>query len=263
MKQTGDSRQASLGPLQRKTFGAALTQTLREHVPTLGALTAQALSEHIQKLIEQYFPSTERLRMGQVLWPAVDVHESAGYGKPIEECQLKPVMLQLIGEQDIQALVEGATRRTVRQGAAVRVCQQAHEQGGVLTLSDVGAMLQVSPTTVSHYLKEYEKEHPGELVPRRGTVHDMGPTLTHKKIICQKVIVEGMSVEMAARSTRHSAAAVTRYVQDYRRVAACLKQGMTIKQAAYATGLPVRLAGDYQELIELHQSKQNGQKEAQ
>lgn len=262
MKRATDARQAALGPLRRKTFGASLTQTLREHVPALGALTAQALSDHIQKLIEQYFPPAERLRMGQVLWPAIDVRESAGYGKPIEECQLKPVMLQAIADEDIQALVEGATRRQVRQQAAVRVCRQAHEQGGVLTLVDVGAMLQVSPTTVSRYLKEHEKEHPGELVPRRGTVHDMGPTLTHKKIICRKVIVEGMSVEQAAQQTRHSPAAVTRYVQDYRRVAACLKQGMTIQQAAYATGLPQRLATDYQELIDLHQSKQNGQKEA-
>ena len=262
MKTATDPRQAVLGPLQRKTFGAALVQTLREHVPTLGALTAKALADHIQKLIEQYFPPAERLRMGQVLWPAVDVNETAGYGKPIQDCRLKPVMLQAIAEEDIQALVEGATRRQVRQQSAVRMCGQAHAQGGVLTLADVGAILQISPPTVSRYLKEYEKDHAGHLVPRRGTIHDMGPTLTHKKIICQKVIVEGLSVEQTARQTRHSPAAVTRYVQDYRRVAACLKQGLSIKQAAYATGLPPRLAADYQELIQMHRLNQNGKKEA-
>jgi predicted transcriptional regulator len=263
MKQATNSTQALLGPVQRKTFGAALVQTLREHVPTLGELTAQALAQHLQKLIDQYFPPTERLRMGQVLWPAIDVNETAGYGKPIEQCRLKPVMLQAISEQDIAQLLAGARRPAVRQQIAVRLCLQAHEQGGVLTLADVGTMLHVSPTTASKYIKDYEQEHPGELVPRRGTIHDMGPTLTHKKIICRKVIHEGKSIEQTAQQTRHSPAAVTRYVQDYRRVAACLKQGMSLKQAAYATGLSPRLAADYQELIELHQSKQNGKKEVQ
>jgi predicted transcriptional regulator len=263
MKQATHSREALLGPLQRKTFGAALVQALREHVPTLGSLTAQALADHIQKLIEQYFPPAERLRMGQMLWPAIDVRESAGYGKPIEQCRLKPVMLQAISEQDIAQLLEGVRRPVVRQGIAVRLCCQAHEQGGVLTLADVAAMLHVSPTTVGHYIKEYEKEHNGELVPRRGTLHDMGPTLTHKKIICQKVIGEGLSIEQTARQTRHSPAAVSRYVVDYRRVAACLSQGMSVKEAAYATGLSPRLAAEYQELIESHQSKQNGKKEGQ
>ena len=34
--------------------------------------------------------------------------------------------------------------------------------------------------TISRYVREHEKET-GDLVPRRGTVHDMGPSLTHKR----------------------------------------------------------------------------------
>jgi hypothetical protein len=32
-------------------------------------------------------------------------------------------------------------------------------------------------------------------VPRRGTLYDMGPTLTHKKPIIRKLFLEGKSVE--------------------------------------------------------------------
>ena len=262
MKAARNAREAVLGPLQRKTFGAALVQTLREHVPPLGALTAQALADHIQKLIDQYFPPAERLRMGQVLWPAIDERESAGWGKKIEDCKLKPVMIQAIGEEDIQALLDGVKRREVRKGAAVRMFEQAHEQGGVLTHADVGAILHLSAPTVGRYVKEWEEAHKGQLVPRRATIHDMGPTLTHKAVICRRVILEGQSVEQAARATRHSPAAVTRYVVDYRRVQACLRQGLSPAQTAYATGMSPRLVEQYEALIDQERSKQSCKKEA-
>jgi AraC-like DNA-binding protein len=262
MKRATNYRQGALGPLQRKTFGAVLRQTLRQHVPTLGPLTARVLADHIQKVMAPYFPSTARLRMGQMLWLAVDVRETAGYGKPIEDCKLKPVMLQAVAEEDIQSLLDGQTRRQVRKNACVRLCRQAYEQGAVLTLTDVAAILQIAPTTVHQCLQEYEHMHPGQLVPRRGNIHDMGPTLTHKKIICQKVIREGLSIGQTAQATHHSPEAVTRYIQDYRRVAACQKHGMTIQQAAYATGLSLRLATQYQDLIHSNTPQPAGEKEA-
>ena len=94
--------------------------------------------------------------------------------------------------------------------------------------------------TISRYVREHEKET-GDLVPRRGTVHDMGPSLTHKREICRQVILQGHSIRDTARSTKHSPEAVTRYVFDYRRVFTCIKQGLSISQTAYATHLSKNL----------------------
>jgi len=248
MKNAMNPKEAVYGPLQRKSFGAALSHELREHVPTLGSLTVQPLAQRIEQMVDEYFPSTEHLRMGQVLWPAVDEREKAGYGKPIEETKLKPVLLDAINMQDIEDFLKGVSRKQIREKVAVRLFEQAKEQGGVLTCVDAASIMRLSPVTISHYLKEYEKKS-GELVPRRGTVHDMGPSLTHKREICRRVIVEGKSIESTARETNHSVEAVTRYVHDYRRVRACLKTGMTVDQTSYATSLSKRLVSEYKELM--------------
>jgi hypothetical protein len=87
------------------------------------------------------------------------------------------------------------------------------------------------------------------MVPRRGNIHDMGLTLTHKKIICQKVFGEGKSVEQTARETYHSPAAVVRYVNDFKRVRECLKERMSPKKIAFATGLSLSLTNQYVDMI--------------
>ena len=50
-------------------------------------------------------------------------------------------------------------------------------------------------------------------MPRRG--HDTGPTLTHKKMICNIYLNEGGSVEQTCKQTNHSPEAVTRYIIDF------------------------------------------------
>ena len=80
----------------------------------------------------------------------------------------------------------------------------------------------------------------------------MGPSVTHKRQICRRVIVEGRSIEDTARDTRHSPEAVTRYVQDYRRVAACLAMGLSTDWTSFATRLSKSLVEQYREIMREH-----------
>jgi len=251
MKSTNRFREVLYGPVQRKTFRASLIRELREHIPTLGSLTAEPLAKRIEQLVEEYFPPTERLRMGQVLWPAVDEAETAGYGKRIEQTKLKPVLLQAVSEEDIKDYLAGKPANEIKKKAALRLFEQAKEQGGVLTAVDVASILHLNPATIGQYVRSHERET-DTLVPRRGTVHDMGPSVTHKRQICRRVILEGRSIEETARDTRHSPAAVTQYVQDYRRVAACLHMGLSMHQTSFATRIPQRLIKQYKDIMSQH-----------
>jgi predicted transcriptional regulator len=159
------------------------------------------------------------------------------------------VVLNLLSSEDLQALGSGVRQAQIRKWVVVRLFKDAMNQGGLLNASDVAAILRISTASVSRTIKEHERQT-GEVVPRRATVHDMGPTITHKATICRKVIVEGRSIDEAARETLHSPEAVSRYVQDYRRVLACLKQGLSVRQSAYATGMSESLVSEYQRLIE-------------
>ena len=80
-------------------------------------------------------------------------------------------------------------RQHTRRNKLVRLCTQAYAQGGVLSLADVALLIHKSMTPVSQDIVEYGRAS-GETVPRRGTVHDMGRSITHKAIICYKRLVE-------------------------------------------------------------------------
>ncbi len=247
MKAAKSHRETVFGPLQRKSFRAALAMELSKNIPTLGALTAQALADHLEVLIQEYFPPTERLRMGQVLWPAVAKNETGAYGKRIEQTQLKPVLLTLFEDQDLADYLQGMAKAQIGQKIAIRLFEQAYEQGGVLTRIDVATLLRLNPKTISKYVRDYERETQ-RTVPRRGTIHDIGPSVTHKREICYRVIVQGRSIEETARDTRHSPEAVTRYVKAYRRVFFCLQSGFSLDQTAFATKLSKSLVKQYAEL---------------
>lgn len=237
------------GPLQKKTFASALSRFLEEQCPQLGGhLTRQVIVDKIQQLVEEFYPPNTHLRMGQVMWPAVDVNEKAAYGKSIEKTRIKPVFVDMIAPEDIQSFLSGEKARAIRQQATVRLFKQAKEQAAVLTRADVAVMMRLSPATISKYVRHWEKENQS-LVPRRGTIHDMGRSITHKKQICYKVIVEGKTIEQTARETDHSPDAITRYVKDYKRILACLHKGLTPKDTAFVAKVSKNLVYEYMSLI--------------
>lgn len=251
MKSTRSHRETVFGPLHRKTFRAALAAELVKHIPSLGPLTSQALADHLDRLIQEHFPPTERLRMGQVLWLAVARNETAAYGKTIERTRVQPVLLSLFTAQDLEDYFQGMSWKERRKKVALRLFHQAYEQGGVLTRADVAALMGLDTSTISDYVREYELET-HKLVPRRGTIHDLGPSLTHKRQICYQVIVQGRSIEETARNTHHSPEAVTRYVRDYRRIFHCLQSGLSISETAFVAKLPKRLVQEYADLQREH-----------
>ena len=235
---------------EKKGFKAALNYFFAENIPQLGGeLTRGPVVNKIYQMVEEYFPSTERIKMGQLLWYAIDENEKAGYGKSLDKCKQRPVILDVIHETDIDDILNGVKKRDRQKKVIIRLYNQAYKQKGVLTHADVGAVLRLAPGTISRYVREYEKET-GEIVPRRGNIHDMGPTLTHKKIICHKLYYEGKSVEQTARETKHSPAAVVRYGNDFKRVRECLKEKWDANRIAFTTGLSKSLTKEYVDMID-------------
>lgn len=239
-------------PEFRKTFEAALSYFFKENIPALsGDIIARPVVAKIREMVDRYFPSGERLRPGQTLWYGVAASETSGYGKKIEDCQITPVIVDLVSEDDIKAYVEKIPKRKRQQNVAVRIHNQAFEQGAVFTYADTAAIMRLAPGTVGSYIREYEKEY-GISVPRRGNIHDMGPTLTHKRDICVKHLFEGKTVEQTAFETNHSPEAVSRYTKDFKRVYTCLKEGWNIEKITQTTGLSESLSKQYIEMIEEH-----------
>ncbi|OVE81436.1 hypothetical protein BVY04_03360 [bacterium M21] len=205
--------------------------------------------QSVLEMVDSFYPETNHLRQGQITWTTVDKNENGSYGKRIQQTRLTNVTLDLVRPVDVTERAAGKKLREMKQEAAVRLCNQAYEQGGCMTNAEVAILLKISPNTVSKYILSWE-EDTGTVIPRRGSIHDMGPTLTHKRIIIRKLYLEGKSVEQTSRETYHSPEAIHRYIKTFKQVLLCKRKQLTPTEITFAVNISKRLFKEYEELIE-------------
>jgi hypothetical protein len=250
MKGTSDYRTAEFGPLKNKTFAGALSAFFEKECPHLGGeRIRKVLVQSIVDIVERFYPRTTHLRPGQTPWVTVDRNEGSAYGKKMTETKMTSVILDLVTPQDADDRINGKRTRQIRKEALGRLCKQAYEQGGCLTCSELCILLKSPRTEITNLIRDWEKENQ-EVLPRRGTIHDIGPSVTHKKKIIEKLFLQGKSTEDVMRETSHSADAVHRYIVAFKQVVLCRKKGLHKGETAFAVNMSVRLVEEYERLIE-------------
>ncbi len=116
----------------------------------------------------------------------------------------------------------------------------------MLSQADLGLLLTQSNSAISQAMRAKFRTSPeSKLLPSRGSLHDLGQTVSHKRSICYKRRVEKKSTGQVANETFHSPEAVEQYVQALRRVQLCHDQGLTIADTSQATGMSVRLITEF------------------
>jgi DNA-binding CsgD family transcriptional regulator len=234
----------------RKNFHSALQQFLHTEFPgVFGPTVTRLFADRVDELYERFHPPLSRFRVGQVLWLGVATDVPPTCNQRIEDTELVPVVLDLVTAEDIDDACASGRWPAIRQRCVLRLFQQAHEQHAVLSYADVALLLHVHVTTVAHIVRAHERDTT-QVVPRRGTVHDLGRSVSHKAIICYKRLVQKKSTSQVAQETYHSPEAVERYVQCLRRVQLCKDNGMSTQEIAQATGHSLSLVQEYLDLIE-------------
>lgn len=255
MKQNLSANQATFSPQAYKTFEGALEAFLSSECPQLGGFrTRQVLAKSILDMVNQFFPETSHLRPGQITWPTVHRDERSSYGKSIRQTRLTTVKLDLVKSTDAQERAKGKKLRAIKKEAIARMCKQSYEQEGCMTNAELAILLKISPSTVGKYIKEWELDN-HEVLPRRGSIHDIGPTLTHKKIIIEKLFIEQKTVQQVSRETYHSLAAIQRYIGTFKQVLLCKQKGMSRSEIAFALKRTERLIKEYEEIIDEYKDK--------
>lgn len=236
-------------PQTHKTFEGALLAYFANEFPQMSGERARvAVVRGMVEMVHRYFPATSHLRQGQVVWPTVAKDELSSYGKKIEQTRLVSVILDLVQAQDAADRATGKSLRDLKAEAIVRMLNQADDQGGCMTLAELAVLLKMSPSTISKRIREHEATH-GILLPRRGSIHDIGPTLTHKKEICRMLFLEGRSIEYTCRATRHSPRSVSRYITNFKQVLLCHQKGLSIDETAHATRIAKHVVVEYHDLF--------------
>lgn len=250
MRKDKSRKQAVYGPTGRKTFHSALQHLLETTFPAQFSGEISALfADKVEALYERFHPDQGRMKVGRVLWSAVAVDDPPARGKTIENTRLVPVVLDLLSPEDINYVIANGTGVGLRRRRVARILRQAYEQDGVLSCADVGLMLGVSASTIARDVRALEKQKDTQL-PRRGTIHDLGCSVTHKASICFKRLVEKKPTSQVASETNHAPEGVEYYVQCFQRVRLCMDKGMSTDEISLVTGHGTSLVEEYVELVE-------------
>jgi hypothetical protein len=249
-------RQADFSPLQDKT----LTNVLRQlFVTEFGyqnkVLFAEAMIDRILETVESFVQPAALLKPGQLLWMAVVNDGRKHAHQPMREIPQVPVILDLVTDGELGALASGKDWRVVRRRRHARLLEQAFAQGGVLAQSDLAALTLTSTTTVRADISHF-RETENRLLPYRGSVQDVGGTLTHKVEAIRLFEAGYLEPEICRKlPILHDLPAVENYVQTYKNVIKLLERGFAPGEVSGILTIDKRLVQAYVDIIHEHRPK--------
>lgn len=200
-------------------------------------------AKEIARLANESIVDADKFDMGQISWYGVDVEDKPSYGKNAGKTLYKRITLDLVTQEDMDMAIEGFSYTERRKNKVIRLFENAYEQGALLTHSDVAFLLHISTGTVGRDVKEYISETK-KIVHTRGIVHDIGPSLTHKKIIVT-LWYKGYLEPEISRMTNHSEEAVHRYVKAAQRVEMAMESTDDSKKICQLLGMSESLVKQY------------------
>lgn len=214
-----------------------------------GIVTATAIVDDLINIIEHYYRYTDNsfLKPGQIVWHAVPINELPQKGKSMAQTKLKPVILDVICEQDIEDMKTPLRHREVRVKKCERWTQQAYDQGALLAQLDLAMLLGVNEATAGEYVREFYSTY-GRKLPTRGNIQLIGSGQTHKKEIVS-LFLKGYLVPTICIKTNHSQEAVERYLRDFEAIRLLNQKFDDINTISIITRLSKRVVNQYIDLI--------------
>lgn len=199
-----------LDRLDVKTLDAKFLHEIQQGL-NCSAFEANAV---LQVVKEVYFPYADQNAPtpppGKISLVAVSADQPAG--KPVAACDKRTVCLTLHRGREDDRLLHQQGAAAFRQARIRDLCQEALSQGALLTCEDLAyRIFFVSLRTITRDLTVLRKANPGQLIPLRSTVHDIGPVLTHRTEIV-RLALEGKTTSQICRMLRHSPQAVGNYL---------------------------------------------------
>lgn len=217
----------------------------REFSGVFGPIVRENIADALIDLFNSLCPESSRLKPGQIVWNALDKRTRADS----EKRRYKPVILSLVTDDEVSMFEKGASISTIRKNVMARMIREAYQQGAVLSTRDLSLLLVSSSSYLSRLRIEYELEHE-TILPHTGVIHDMGTTLTHKRIIIYKYVVEKKDPSIIAKETNHSQLAVDKYLKDFNRIKTLVKDKKDINFIHHTTNIAKPVINQYLQIID-------------
>ena len=206
---------------------------------------AKAILNAVYETYQPFFDNRASMKPGQICFEVVTIENSPKV--KLSECQMKTVILTLdAGEEDLEIRRETDVIG-LRRHRLCRICNEAFQQGGLLTVEDLAnRLLNCGERTLVRDIKALKEK--GIILPLRSTIKDMGRAITHRELIVKQWL-EGKEFSEISRSTNHSVEAIANYVDKFRRVICLAKDNHEIKTIAFLVKISQELAQQYYDLF--------------
>ena len=216
----------------------------REFCGMFGPVVRENIADALIDMFNSLCPESSRLKPGQVVWNALDKRTRGDS----ENRRYKPVILSLVTDDDVSMFEVNASINTIRKNTIARMIKEAYQQGAVLSTRDLSLLMTSGSAYLSQLRIDYEKEH-NTVLPHTGVIHDMGTTLTHKRLIIYKHIVEKKDPSVVARETNHSQKAVDKYIKDFHRVKTLVNDKKDPQFIHHTTNMSRNVINQYLQII--------------
>lgn len=236
--------------IHKRTFRSALIEMLETEYKLIGShKVIELIADDICELRDEFYPKSHETSFGNLTWITTSSeNEKPKLGQKTEEYKSQKIDLPLLTEEDLKLMNEKSAKRD--QIKIVRLINSAFEQGGLLTLEEISLIVNRSMMTVSKRIQEYQEDHQ-VILPIKGNQLDIGPGVTHKRIIVE-LYEQQMAPPDIAKRTHHSLEAVDRYIKDYEKVKFLVRRKIGAGDIVHLTGRGKKVIDQYIEILKRH-----------
>lgn len=221
-------------------------QFLQEIVQGLSCspFEGKAVLDAVYRVYGHYFETSTSLKPGQVRMQVLATEARAG--QSIAESPQVMVVLTVNDEKEDLGIREQGGVVALRRHKIERLCREAFDQGGLLTVEDLAyRILNCGERTICRDLACFRKTD--IVIPLRSTVQDIGRTLSHRLSII-KLWAQGKEYSEISRQAYHSLKAVQNYVDKFKRTVLLSREGYDATHISFLLRLSTPLVEQYLEL---------------
>ncbi len=168
-------------------------------------------------------------------------HDTA-HGRRLQEIRTVSVRWTVDAGESDREIGRRQGQAALRRHRIVRLLDEALAQGGLATQEDLAEALGVAVRTIKRDFAHLHEE--GHFLPSRGYRRGIGRGQSHKVQIIEQWL-SGATYDQIMERTRHSLAAIQRYIQSFIRIVELHLQEMSSEQIGFITGTGTQLVERY------------------
>jgi len=219
------------------------TQFINEIISGLqcSPFEANAIVDSVYKIYAPYFQTNGSIKPGQILFSVLSIDNNPSVA--LSESKQITVTLTFDDSNEDLDIREHFGVIGLRQHRIQRVCNEAYQQGGLLTVEDLANRLfNCGERTICRDLQALRKKN--IVLPLRSTIKDMGRTISHRSLIV-KLWLKGKEYSDISRDAFHSVQSVKNYVDKFKRVVALSEGNYDVHTIAFLVKISSALVEEY------------------